>query len=239
MTNKNIKIEVSNKKGLVQTLDEFGGFFDFKDDCKVRLLDSSKILYEPVNSSFWSSPPEDVISGIDQLSITGSLVSRVIHTPAITPTRLATKPNEGPEPIFIGTTPALHYTGDNEKAYAYAKIQSSYSSGASFHVHWTKNVDTDQSGATVRWVLNYTVFNGTSQDISSSTGQIIWDDVYEDSGTTSRIVYRTENQLATGFVSNYYVSLELGFDPANTTLSGRPVVISCDILSRNLINLGN
>lgn len=74
---------------------------------------------------------------------------------------------------------------------------------------------------------------------ASSTGQIIWDDVYEDSGTTSRIVYRTENQVAPGFLPNYYVSMALGYDPANTTLSGRPVVVSCDILSRNLINLGN
>jgi hypothetical protein len=239
MPKENIKVEISNKKGLVQTLDEAGGFFDFKDDYKIRLLENSKILYEPENPSFWSSPPSDLISGIDQLSITGSLVNRVIHTPAITPTRVTTLPASGPVPIFIGTTPALHYTDDAQKAYAYAKIQSSYFSNASFHVHWTKNVDTNQSDATVRWVLDYTVFDGESQSISSPTGQIIWDDVYEDSGTTSRIVYRTENQLAPEFVSKYYVSMALGFDPANTTLSGRPVVVSCDILSRNLINLGS
>lgn len=239
MSREKIKIEISSEKGLVQTLDESGGFLDLRGNYKIRLLDSSEIEYTPDSPAFWSSPPDNVIAGIEQLAVTGSLVSRIVHTPAITPTRIATRPNEGPVPVFIGTTPALHYTGDDQQAFAYAKIQSSYLSDASFHVHWTKNVDTNQAGATVRWVLDYTVFNGTSQNITSSTGQIIWDDVYEDSGTTSRIVYRTENQSAPGFISNYYVSMALGYDPANTTLSGRPVVVSCDILSRNLINLGN
>lgn len=55
----------------------------------------------------------------------------------------------------------------------------------------------------------------------------------------SRIVYRTPNAAAVGFVAGYYVAMELGFVAANTTLSGRPVVISCDILSRNSINQGN
>ena len=167
-------------------------------------------------------------------------VSRIIHTPGITPSTNSTIPGGGPEPIAIGTLLGLHFKRDTDLVYSYSKIQSSFLADASFHVHWTKAVDTNQAGATVRWRLRYTVFNGISQDlIAGPTGTIIWDDTYDDSGTTSRIVYRTPNIAATGFVANYYVGFELGFVAANTTLANRPVVISCDILSRNSINEGN
>lgn len=166
--------------------------------------------------------------------------SRIIHTPGITPSVNATVPGGGPEPIVLGTLLGLHYQRDTDLVYAYSKIQTSYLSDASFHVHWTKAVNTNQAGRTVRWRLRYTVFNGTSQDVTAGpTGTIIWDDTYDDAGTTSRVVYRTPNAAATGFVAGYYVGMELGFDAANTTLSGRPVVISCDILARQSINAGN
>lgn len=172
----------------------------------------------------------------------GSLdaASRIIHTPGITPSASTMVPGLGPEPVVLGTLIGLHYKRDSDLVYSYSKIQTSYLSDASFHVHWTKNVDTNQAGATVRWRLRYTVFDGTSQDVTAGpTGTIIWDDTYDDAGTTSRVVYRTPNAAATGFVAGYYVGMELGFVAANTTLSDRPVVISCDILARQSINVGN
>lgn len=166
--------------------------------------------------------------------------SRVIHTPGITPSTNSTVPGGGPEPEIIGTLIGLHYQRDTDLVYAYSKIQTTYLSDPSFHVHWTKAVDTNQAGATVRWQLRYTVFDGTSQDVAAGpTGTIIWDDTYDDASVgASRIVYRTPNAAAVGFVAGYYVAMELGFVAASTTLSGRPVVISCDILSRNSINQG-
>ena len=167
--------------------------------------------------------------------------SRIIHTPGITPSTNTTVPGGGPEPEVLGTLIGLHYQRDTDLVYAYSKIQTTYLSDASFHVHWTKAVNTNQAGATVRWRLRYTVFDGSSQNVAAGpTGTIIWDDTYDDAGTgsASRIVYRTPNAAAIGFVAGYYVGMELGFVAASTTLAGRPVVISCDILSRNSINAG-
>ena len=107
--------------------------------------------------------------------------SRLIHTPGITPSTNSTVPGGGPEPEVIGTLIGLHYQRDTDLVYAYSKIQTTYLSDASFHVHWTKAVNTNQAGATVRWRLRYTVFDGTSQDVAAGpTGTIIWDDTYDD-----------------------------------------------------------
>jgi hypothetical protein len=166
--------------------------------------------------------------------------SRIVHTPGITPNSSTMVPGLGPEPVLLGTLLGLHYKRDDDLVYSYSKIQTSYLSDASFHVHWTKNVDTNQEGATVRWRLRYTVFNGIDDDVAAGpTGIIVWDDVYDADGTTSRVVYRTPNAAAVGFVAGHYVGMELGFVAANTTLADRPVVISCDILSRQSINEGN
>ena len=165
--------------------------------------------------------------------------TRIIHTPGVTPTSVTFVPGIAPEVVQFGTLVALHYKKDNDKVYGYSKIPTSYVSDASFHIHWTKNVDTNQAGATVRWEIKYNVFDGSSQDVNvGPTNTLILDDTYDDSGTTSRVVYRTPNAAATGFVAGYYVSYEVGFDPANTTLSSRPSIVSCDLLSRQKINEG-
>lgn len=167
--------------------------------------------------------------------------TRIIHTPGVTPTSATFVPGLAPEVVKYGTTVALHYKKNNDKVYGYAKIPTTYVSDASFHIHWTKFNDADESGRTVRWVLNYTVFDGTSQNIAvAPTGTLNLNDTYDGaSADTTRIVYRTPNAAAAGFVAGYYVSFEVGFDPAFTTLTDRPVIISCDILTRQTINLGS
>lgn len=167
--------------------------------------------------------------------------TRIIHTPGVTPTSATFVPGLAPEVVKYGTTLALHYKKNNDKVYGYAKIPTSYVSDASFHIHWTKFNDGNESGRSVRWVVNYTVFDGTSQNIAvAPTGTLNLNDTYDDASTdTTRIVYRTPNVAAAGFTAGYYVSFEVGFDPAFTTLTDRPVIISCDILSRQTINLGN
>jgi hypothetical protein len=171
--------------------------------------------------------------------------TRIIHTPGATPSKSTVIPGQGPEPVTFGSPVpdlvGLHYRRDDDLLYGYSKIQTSYVSDASFHVHWTKNDDVSQPpGATVRWVITYKVYNGGSQDVSGpATGTLLLDDTYDDAGTTSRIVYRTANAPAAGFVAGWYVGFSVGFDPAFTTLTDLPVIISCDILTRNTINLGS
>jgi hypothetical protein len=172
--------------------------------------------------------------------------SRIVHTPGITPSRPTSIPGQEPTFVTFGTpTPwllGLHFDKPNvdQALYGYAKIQTSYvGPEANFHVHWTKAVDTDQSGATVRWVLDYHVFNGTSNDVQVAPTRITWDVTYLDTGLTSRIVYRTPNSANIPAVAGYYIGFRLSYDPANTTLSGGPVAISCDVLMRQSINEGN
>ena len=166
--------------------------------------------------------------------------TRIIHTPGVTPTSVTFVPDKAPQIEQFGTLLALHFKQDDDKVYGYSKIPTSYVSDASFHIHWTKNVDTNQAGAKVRWEIKYNVFNGSSQDVNvGPTNTLILDDTYDDSGTTSRVVYRTPNAAAPGFVAGHYVSYEVGFvTGSDTTLSGRPAIISCDLLSRQKINEG-
>jgi hypothetical protein len=108
---------------------------------------------------------------------------------------------------------------------------------AGFHVHWTKSVDTDASGGTVRWRLNYTVFDGSSEDIALVSPTVLeWDDVYDDSGTTTKIVYNTGNVDAPGLTSNYYVGLQLEYVDAETTVAA-PVLISLDLIWKGWLNV--
>lgn len=173
-------------------------------------------------------------------SFASGTATRILHTFVIGPERGSSIPGHGADPVVYGTTMGLHFQKDDDLIYTVNKIQTSYVSDPSFHVHWTKSSDTNQSGRTVRWVLNYTVFNGNSHNINvAPTGTAIWNSTYNDAGTTNRIVYRTINVAAVGFVAGSYVSVALGFDPAGTTLTNRPVVISVDMLTRNTINEGD
>lgn len=174
----------------------------------------------------------------------------IIHKPTITPAEAEPAPGLGPVPVVLGNSViGLHFDNTTDRAYRLMKIDTTFvvggdgpagdGSNASFHIHWTKAVDTDQSGATVRWRLTYTIFDGNSDEITAggTQGFIEWDDTYDDAGTTTRIVYRTGNEPVAGFVPGYYVGMCLEYIPASTTLVGGPVVISTDLLFRNLINV--
>ena len=160
--------------------------------------------------------------------------SSIQHSFLVTPAIANGPPGQMPDVVVIGpTTVGLHYTRDDGACYTLSKIPSSFVGDASFHIHWTKNVDTNQSGRTVRWILTYTVFNGSSQNANvAPTGTIVWDLTYLDSGTTSRIVYRSGNTAVAGLIPGYYLGVKLEYDPLNTTLDGRPTVVSVDLLAR-------
>lgn len=196
----------------------------------------------------WETEWRNFLASLDSETYALANASQIIHKPTITPGEGTSAPGQGPTELVIGTFLGLHFDNTTDRAYRVMKIDGTFIPGgagpagdgtnASFHIHWTKAVDTDQSGATVRWRLSYTVspLNGTD-DIAGATPTVIeWDDTYDDGGTTSRIVYRTDNGAAIGFTPLYYVGLCLEYVPANTTLAGGPVVISTDLLFRNEIN---
>lgn len=179
------------------------------------------------------------------ITTNGSVVAnqdqtKIVHKPTITPAIAESAPGLGPQPISFGSVMGLEYdTPATDAAYRVMKIDNTFVDqgnplDASFHVHWTKSGDTDESGNGCTWVLSYTVFNGETEDINVTPTVITMSDTYTDSGTTSKIVHRTTNFEAPGFVANYYIGVKL--EVTGSTLSSNPVLISCDMLFRNYIN---
>jgi hypothetical protein len=166
----------------------------------------------------------------------------MIHKAAASPSDASSQPGQGPQLIVFGTVMGLDYDNPTDAAYRIMKIDKTFvgdgsGADASFHVHWTKSGDADESGNTIRWRLSYTLFDGSSDDIVVAPTVVDFDDTYVDAGTTSKIVYRTPSVPATGLVPNYYMGIKLEYVPANTTLTSTPVCVSCDLLFRNRINL--
>ena len=111
------------------------------------------------------------------------------------------------------------------------KIDNDFIGSPSFHVHWTKGDDTNQSGNTVRWQIDYHVFNGRDQDISNgSITTLIVDDTYDDAGSTTRVVHRTQNIDASNFTAGYYVGLAIKVVPGSTTVVN-PTLITVDLIT--------
>lgn len=210
-----VKIEVTKQKGLVQYLAE---------------------------------EPFDALLGVSgTIKTNGSIVAnqdqtKTIHKPTITPDNSQTAPGLGPQPIAFGSVMGLEFDNPaTDSAYRIMKIDDTFSgdgsgNNASFHIHWTKSGDVNENGNTVRWKLSYTVFNGTSDDVNATPTELIFDDTYEDSGTTSKIVHRTTNITASGFIPNYYLGVKIETMVTGSTLSSNAVLISCDLLFSNYIN---
>jgi len=169
--------------------------------------------------------------------------TRLIHEPTITAGRAVSSPGQGPQPTSFGTLMTLAFTPDDttDRAFRIFKIPTSYVSSASFHVHWTKSGDANELNKNVRWRLAYTVFNGSS-DIGNGIANIIeFEDTYPDSGTTTRIVHRTSDLTAAGFVAGYYVSIYIeAISPiSGTAMSSEPALLSLDLRYRASINSGD
>lgn len=209
-----VRIDVSSEKGLVQYLE----------------TDTPNPLME--------------VSG--GLNVNGHAVAiadtiKTIHKPTITPANSKSAPGQGPQPIVYGSTIGLEFdTPATDNAYRIMKIDGTFAgdgsgSDASFHVHWTKGTDVNESGNTVVWRLEYTVFDGSSNDINIAPTVIQFTDTYDDTGTTTRIVNRTSNISATGLIPLYYMGVGLSVVTGGTTITN-PVLISCDLLFKNYVN---
>lgn len=167
--------------------------------------------------------------------------TRNFHEPTITPASDTNSPGQQPDLGEIGSTIVASYTLNTDDSHRTFKIPSYFTGNPSFHVHWTKepgaNGDTNQQGNAVRWRLEYTVFNGNSEDINITPTTLDLDDTYDDSGTTTRIVYRTANVAATGLIAGYYVGIKLqSITPAGSALTCEPALISVDLRYDGYIN---
>lgn len=151
------------------------------------------------------------------------------HEPIIRASSYGKPPGAEPTPTPIGSILGLAFDPSDEGFQEY-KIPVSFVGNANFHVHWTKNVDSDEDGNEVKWQISYTVFDGESDDINVSPTVISVEDTYADSGTTTRTVYRTADIAASGFIPGYYIGIKVeSVTPTGTPISGNPVLISLDL----------
>jgi hypothetical protein len=135
---------------------------------------------------------------------------------------------------------SLSFTASTDAAFRVFKIRYDYLSDPSFHLHWTKPDDVDRSGTFAKWCVEYSVFNGSSEDAALTTTIVDSGDVeYLDSGTTTRVIYRTSNIPLTGFAPGKYVAIKVqSLSPTGSALPG-PCLVSMDLIYRANINLGN
>lgn len=159
---------------------------------------------------------------------------------SITPSEYGSRaPGPQPDPVVYGTVFALEFTLNADTAYRVFKIPAHYVSDASFHIHWTKSdAGVDESGRNAKWRISYTVFNGTSDDVIAAPTVLEAEDTYEDADSGgSRIVYRTPNLSAPGFIPNYYVGVCIeAVTPAGLALVNRPALVSMDLVWLETIN---
>lgn len=163
--------------------------------------------------------------------------TRIFHEPIVTASRATSAPGQGPSPIVLGTLIGLEFSGALDAAYRMIRIDAAHDEVLStFHVHWSKSTNVDESGKTIRWRITYVVFDGIAQDVIVSPTVALLDDTYDDNGTTSRIVYRTPAINTVGFTPGYYLGLCIDIDPAGTTLVGNPVLAAVDLRLSLAIN---
>jgi hypothetical protein len=173
--------------------------------------------------------PEDIELG----DVINSICrNKDVHVPIVSPGRAQFVGGTAPTEDAKGNLVYLKMTVNTDQAYRILKIPYNFNAnnGASFHVHWTKSQDTDQSGNQVKWRIHYTVFDGKSVDASGAGATVEYEDTYDDNGTTTRVVYRTDNLPVSGLVAGYYVALRVeAVTPSGGALT-EPGLVSVDFI---------
>lgn len=167
--------------------------------------------------------------------------TRGYHEPTITPNAGTNSPGQQPDLELIGSIMVAQFTLNTDTAYRIFKVPKFYVEDAAFHVHWTKESgvggDGDQSSNSVRWRISYTVFPGSGGDVNVTPTVIDLDSTYNDAGTTTRVMQRTADVAAPGFVANYYVGVCVeSVTPDGSALTCEPALISVDLTYNQFIN---
>jgi len=167
----------------------------------------------------------------------GYTLPHIHHDPTIPPDSAATAPGQQPDKVAIGSTLAALMTLNTDNLYRSFKIPTGYISDPSFHIHWTKSVDTNQQGNSVLWQISYNVWAGMGGDLALAPTVLQYEDTYEDAGTTTRITHRTPNLPAVGFVPGYYLGVKVEcLTPAGSPLGGEPALLTLDLIFRDKVD---
>jgi hypothetical protein len=128
---------------------------------------------------------------------------------------------------------------ESDEAFRLFKFNYNFVDSASLHIHWTKGNDTNQAGNAVRWIIDYTLFNGrnelgTGTTNTLDTGAL----VYTATDTTGRTVYRSADMAITGISAGDYLTVKITtIAPAGGyTQLALPSLVSLDLKYRQYIN---
>jgi len=165
-------------------------------------------------------------------------VTRLQHIPVLSPTSAHWAGGTIPGIVVYGTTVVLQFTPNVDEAFRQLKLPAYAVTEPSFHIHWTKTGDLNESGKAVRWQVEYTVYDGRSQNINDGlTGTLFVEDIYDDAGTTTRILHRTADVLIPNVPASYYISFRVqAVTPAGTPLTSEPALSSVDLTWEERIN---
>lgn len=170
--------------------------------------------------------------------------TRIRHE-SITPSEYGARaPGSQPAPVPVGTVFTLEFTPNNDSAYRVFKVPTYFVGEASFHMHWTKSADVDESGRAVKWRVSYNVFDGgpqaggTGGDIITAPTVLEFEDVYEDNDASgTRLIYRTPNLVSPGFIAGHYVGVCIeAITPTGLALLNDPALVSMDLIWSEYIN---
>lgn len=173
-------------------------------------------------------------------NIAGYNATRIIHETTIGGGRGSNSPGQGPTISTSGALLLFSFTPNdaNDRLYRMFKIPTAYVSEPTFHVHWTKSSNADETGKNVRWRMGYSVYNGISEDAAATVTTVEIEDTYEGSGTTNRIIYRASDINLSNFVAGYYMSVYIeSMSPiSGSAMASEPALISLDLRYRAYIN---
>lgn len=176
----------------------------------------------------------------DYTGLATETATRTYHLPTIVPEAGVNAPGQQPDLGLIGSIMVAEFTLNTDSAYRLFKIPSSYVSDAAFHVHWTKESgaggDIDDSFNAARWRISYIVFPGNAADVNVAPTVLEESSTYLDSGTTTRIVYRTSDIPAAGFVAGYYVGVCIESVTSESNLGCEAALVSMDLTFTEYIN---
>jgi len=197
--------------------------------------------YFQVNGTISASNYEGIPVG-SGTNIAEYNATRMIHEPCAYAGGGFSAPGQGPQVEVYGVLVTAIFTVNDQtdRGFKIIKIPSSYVSSGSFHIHWTKSGNSNQSGRNARWRVVYSVYDGKTENPNAVTQSIEFEQTYLASDTTERIVYRTVDTYTSGFQPNYYLAMYIeAISPTGSALTDPPALVGIDMLYRGTINIGN
>jgi len=180
-------------------------------------------------------PVEWIRRLLESDTITDTLLNttKTFHVPISDPGAGTNAPGQQPTIAIISTTQVAEMTLNTDAMYRLFKVPENFLGEPVFEAHWTKQSGAggngDESGKVVRWRISYTVFNGEPEDVNVAPIVVEVEDTYEDSGTTTRFMYKTGKVPATGIIAGDYVSVCVeAVTPVGTPMTAEPALASID-----------